>query len=483
MARYQEVKVDELSFKSGWKFETFVADRSHRESPRLQHRLELRLPSLRTPLRISEARLHKSSLWICLAVLNFPVSLQAQDTKPQSPLLSTGVTGSIRATGLSNPQYVLSFMPVQRILLTAGEHPLSAEEIQTALKETPISLPDLLRVDLLRKDGKAYRLNYSLLTVQDQETIYSRASQFGPSLAAAFQARKKEFDSILEQYPDASLRPQLLFGLAAGVSLNWRGLDLTTELGYRIQPPRHPDGTIYYIHSAEVGAHTDLKGLYLDSEFAPAGKMMFATFGDGDSLPRLQGWPDVFDGLEHATDAWQQEPAVFGALQSVYASYAFLALSDAGDILGAVSQCFNCDATMVNKLSVSEDRRKAALNLLIATGYVSDDDHCYSVRVPLLTSKDKPMVDATLALSRTIMSMWLKENYALLKEQLSGLCLMRNGVPFSLAFSEVWHFTFGFATKELAESGFYANPRALGNRYQGYVPLVWTTTILTAPGG
>jgi len=69
--------------------------------------------------------------------------------------------------------------------------------------------------------------------------------------------------------------------------------------------------------------------LYLDSEFAPAGNDG-RPFGDGDLLPRLQRWRDVFDGLEHATDPWQQQPAVFGALQSEYMTYAFLALSDAG---------------------------------------------------------------------------------------------------------------------------------------------------------
>jgi hypothetical protein len=406
----------------------------------------------------------------------------AQDDKPQSPLLNTGVTGSIRTTGVDNPEYVLSFVPVQRILLTAAKHSLRAEEIKGALEGTPISLDDLIRVDLLRKDGEVYQLNYLLLTVQDQEAIYSRASQFGRSLAAAFQAHKKEFDSILAQYPDASLRPQLLFDLVAGVSLNWRGLDLTTDLGYRVQPPRHPNGTIYFVHSTEVGAHTDLKGLYLDSEFAPAGRMTVATFGDGDSLPRLEGWPDVFDGLEHATDPWHQQPTLFGALQAEYTTYALLALSDAGDILDAINRGFDSDAAMAKELSVPEERRGATLKLLVATGYLSEKNQHYSISIPGLTAKDKPMVDAAVALGRNIISAWLKENYPLMKEQLNGLSPMRSGVPFSLAFSEVWHYTFGFATKVLAENGFYANPRAAGNRYQGYVPLVWTTPVLKSPG-
>jgi len=238
---------------------------------------------------------------------------------------------------------------------------------------------------------------------------------------------------------------------------------------------------VYFVHSAQVGAHTDLKGLYLDSEFAPAGKMMVATFGDGYSLPRLQGWPDVFDGVEHATDSWQQEPKVYGALQSEYMAYVFLALRDAGDILDAISSGATSNDALAKELTIPADRRDATLKLLLATGYLGESDHHYSIEVPLLTARDKPLVDATLNLSRTIMSAWLRENYPRMEEQLRGLSPMRSGVPFSLAFSEVWHYEFGFATKYLAESGFYANPRATANRYQGYVPLVWETPVLKAP--
>lgn len=118
----------------------------------------------------------------------------------------------------------------------------------------------------------------------------------------------------------------------------------------------------------------------------------------------------------------------------------------------------------------------------MAIGYVRETDHRYSVGVPVLTLRDKPLVDDTLKLSREIMTDWLRRNYPTMQDELSGLSPMRNGVPFSLAFSEVWHYEFGFATKSLAESGFYANPRAQGSRYKGYVPLVWESSVLKGPG-
>lgn len=53
------------------------------------------------------------------------------------PLIYTGVTGSINASGLDDPQYVLSFFPVQRLMLQATRHPLTKADIDTAVHGTP----------------------------------------------------------------------------------------------------------------------------------------------------------------------------------------------------------------------------------------------------------------------------------------------------------------------------------------------------------
>lgn len=425
---------------------------------------------------------------LSVVVLEAAISLwvQASDStgKPtDAPLLHTAVTGRISATGLNDPQYLLSFPSVQRAMLRATEHCLKQSEIEKELMGTPVSLADLLRLGLLRESENTYCLNYLLLTVQDQEAIYKVGAHYGQSLAADFRVHKHEFDVILDHYPNANLRSQLLFDLVAGVSLNWRGLDLTTELGYRIEPPRHENGDIYIVHSNELGAKLDSAGLYLDSETAPGSKMSFSTFGDGNSLPRLLGLPDVFDGIETATDSWQNTPDVYGALRSEYVTYVLLALDDAGQIMDAVGNGNDTDAAIAKAVVISEERRKATLGLLTAIGYLRvTDNHNYVIAVPVLRESDKSMVDASVELSRTIMARWLKQNYPKMKQELATLSPMRNDVPFSLAFNEVWHYVFGFAAKSLAESGFYANPRAASSRYAGYVPLVWATSVLKAPG-
>jgi hypothetical protein len=287
---------------------------------------------------------------------------------PERPLIYTGVTGSIDASGLDDPQYVLAFLPVQRLMMQATRHPLSKAEIDKALQGTPVTLDRLLQLELLRKEEATYRLNYLLLTTEDQQTMYRVCAGYGQSLAEAFRSHRAEFDRIFTRYPNAALRPQLMFGLIAGAALNWAGLDVTTELGYRVQPPRHADGSVYFVHSAEVGAQLDFKGLYLDSETALGSKMSFSTFGDGASSPRLQGLPDVFDGIESAVEDWKNSPEVYAALRSEYISLFFMAIDDAGQVTNVVANGTDTDAALAEVLPIPEERRKAIVRLLVAIG-------------------------------------------------------------------------------------------------------------------
>ena len=164
-------------------------------------------------------------------------------------------------------------------------------------------------------------------------------------------------------------------------------------------------------------------------------------------------------------------------------TYVLIALDDAGLVMNAVGNGNDTDAAIAKAVEISGDRRKATLGLLTAIGYLHmADNHHYVIGVPVLRESDKPLVDRSLKISGTIMAEWLRNNYPAMKQELLVLSPMRNGVPFSLAFSEVWHYVFGFAAKSLAESGFYANPHAPANRYNGYVPLVWATPLLKSPG-
>jgi hypothetical protein len=151
--------------------------------------------------------------------------------------LSSGVTGSINGSGLDDPQYVLAFLPVQRLMMQTTLHPLSKTDIDKAVQGTPVTLDRLLQLELLRKENDTCRLNYLLLTTGGQEAMYRVCAGYGQSLAEAFRSHRAEFEQIFSRYSNAGLRPQLMFGLIAGATLNWGGLDVTTELGYRATLP------------------------------------------------------------------------------------------------------------------------------------------------------------------------------------------------------------------------------------------------------
>src|ERR1035437_8138230 len=146
-------------------------------------------------------RIHFEWMVASILLLGSGHTVQAQSSAENAaskPLISTSVTGFIKASGLDDPQYVLSFVPVQRLMLEATRRPLTREEIQKAIQETPVPLDRLLQLELLRTNDKdTYRLNYLLLTVEDRRTIYRVSARYGQSLADPFRAHRAEFDEIV----------------------------------------------------------------------------------------------------------------------------------------------------------------------------------------------------------------------------------------------------------------------------------------------
>ena len=82
-------------------------------------------------------RIHFVWAFACVLSLGSVEVAQAQGSGKNAagkPLIYTGVTGSINASGLDDPQYVLAFLPVQRLMLQATRHPLSKTDIDKAVQ-------------------------------------------------------------------------------------------------------------------------------------------------------------------------------------------------------------------------------------------------------------------------------------------------------------------------------------------------------------
>ncbi|HET9445981.1 MAG TPA: hypothetical protein VFO35_06970, partial [Steroidobacteraceae bacterium] len=94
---------------------------------------------------------------------------------------------------------------------------------------------------------------------------------------------------------------------------------------------------------------------------------------------------------------------------------------------------------------------------------------------------DRAMLEEARQLGREILTAWLTSNYGRIKRDLSGLDVSKAGVEFTQTFSEVWHFIFGAATKDLALRGFYTNPRDANRRHVGFVPVVFRADLAQMP--
>jgi hypothetical protein len=342
----------------------------------------------------------------------------------------------------------------------------------------PVSRADLVKLGILRVQGNQYAIAYLVLTADDQRAIYAAAATYGPSLARAYESHRAEFERLFARYRRPNLRDELAFALIAGVSMNWDGLKLTTELGYRAAPVHYPNGDAYSFHSNQPGANNPGAGLYSESHSLPGPRMVFTTFGDGPSIPRTYGIPDVFDGpAEDGLESLKGDPVAYGAVQGELITYIEDAAADAGALMAALADVPLTVPALRARVRLPAARFDASLTFLEALGYVRKSGDAYDVAVPVLTLHDKPMLDSTLALSRRIMTEWLAANHGAMEHDLAGLSSVRDGLPFAAPFSEVWHYVFGLAAKSLAADGFFADPRAPGRRDTGYVPLVWATSL------
>jgi hypothetical protein len=428
---------------------------------------------------------HRSLFALCLALfcgtltpLRHSAAQSSGQSPDSAPLLHTGITGVKSATGLADPTFVLRLRPVQHAVLDAVAGPVTAAHVDSLLHGTPVSLADLVKLGILRPHGNDYAIAYLVLTADDQRAIYAASETYGPSLAHAYESHRADFERIFARYPRPARRAELTFAIIAGMSLNWDGLKLTTELGYRAGPTHYPNGDAYSFHSNQPGANNPSLGIYSESHSLPGTPMTFSTFGDGPSIPRTYGIPDVFDGpAEDGLESLKNDPATYGAVQGELITYIEDGATDAGTIMTALAGAPRTASALRAHVALPAPRFDASLRFLDALGYIHKAGDTYDIAVPTLTARDKPMLDSALALSRHIMTEWLAANHAAMEHDLSGLSSVRDGLPFAAPFSEVWHYVFGAAAKSLAADGFYADPRATGRRDAGYIPLVWATSL------
>ena len=416
-------------------------------------------------------------VFVSVGVLAAVVVLGGQSLAQDSDrVLSTGVTGMITSRGLDNPRYVLTRKPVQRLILEIADNPISPEAARQRLSGGVVELHDLLDLDLLRVQNDVLYLNYLVLTRKDRARIRDVALTFGESLANAFQTHSGEFDALLADYQE-SARPDLAFVLVAGFILNWEGLLVTTELGFRAEARTWPNGDRYIIHSSEYGAELPLRELYWGSHTYPGAVHSLTTLGDGPSQPRA-ALPDVIESLATGLDGYGDVAELHGASVSLLLAYMAPALDHAGAIMAATAHRPYSMEELAEQIDIERVHLNATAAFLEAAGYVARDaNDKLSAKVVVLTAADEVLVNTALDLGREIIRDWIQTNYADIQLQLADLTPVRHGLPFELAFSEVWHDIFGVAARELAQSGFMRDPYGPESQFDGFVPFVWESLL------
>jgi hypothetical protein len=422
----------------------------------------------------------RGALLVVVALIAPRPGAFGQGTHAQPQILSTGITGTLTASGIDSPTYLMSFAAVQRLILESTRGPVGSARAAAIMAPGPITLADLERVGLMRRLPGGFVPSFLVLTVDDQKQIYRVSARYGAALAHAIEVRRADFDRVIARYPYAPLRSELLFDLIAGVVLNWEGLRLSSQLGLRASPTVHPNGDRYLLHSAENGAGLRLEGLYWGSESWPSSEGTFTTFGDAKSFPRTLSLPNVFDPVfDDGLRSYRDSVALYGAIRNELFESLSLALNDAGSFMMRLREGAMTRSALEQRLRMEHDRFHAADRLLEAIGYVRSRGDTLQLAVPVLGADDQPLIDSTTALGDAVLRDWFAHSYGSMERELRNVSPLRNGLTFPLVFSEVWHYTFGFASKTLAEDGFYENPRGPGAHRRGYAPLVLPTATYT----
>lgn len=404
----------------------------------------------------------------------------AVKSEDQGPL-SFGVTGSNPSEPTRNPTAILRPPEVQHLILEIAERPHTRAEIETALADQFFTLDDMVAVGLLREEAGTFWIDFNLLRIADQQRILDVSAELGRDLAEAFLEQREELEVIARgREQPGDLSAEFLYIVLGCFSLDWDGLDLTEEKGWRLGAQRVIDGSSFTPWAKERGVEISLQGLYWGSHSSSTDGTTLTTFGDHHSLPRF-GLPDLlwsnstsFRGLE---DLEREEKTVAQML----AAYEQDVMADVGRVMMELGKAVLDAGALGERTGIEERKLGRILAFLEAAEYVEPIGEAWRARSLVLQPADAASIDAMVAIGRRTMLEWHETNYDRLREALADLTPTRNGVPFERVYTSVWHFIFGFANRTLVEEGLFPDPYGDERRYQGFLPVVWSADLAQAP--
>lgn len=416
---------------------------------------------------------------ILLAILSL-ISISYGQTGKK--FLDYSLVGSISAATPAklNPFFVLDKSEVQKLLLDVAEMPRERNFIENSLQNSDITTDDLINLGLIKKSGNQFLIGFPLFTKNDEGKIRQISDIYARSLAESYVSRWNEFEAILKKYPPKDVdRKDLAYILLGCFSLDWDGLVLTAEKKYRITSREQPGGNRYSLWAKEK-SDLSLKEIYWGSTTDITNNVASTTFGDYLSLPR-NAFPDLsfrlYDGLKTVDAPNSLKPFLVRA-----GAYSIDRLtSQINGAMFALRDAPKTSAELSNILDLDPKETDNLLSLLVELEYIGKTGELYSIKIPVLTQKDKELVENLLKVSRAVMNEWIAANYDKIKNSLKEITPLKYGISFEDLFTEIWHYVFGMTNRVLVEKDVFANPYAENRKYKGFVPAIWDVTLTKLP--
>lgn len=412
--------------------------------------------------------IHVLAVAVCL------VSLPAKAEAEKGTRLQLGVVGSVDPAERFPHTDLLGFKQSQDLFFNIAGKPRDRAFIEHSLAGLDFGLKEIMDQRLLREDNGLYYINFTFLTQQDQALIYSVSEKYAASLSQAFQARSEDIDSLVKAYKGFNVSKEYLAYILIGAfSLDWDGLELTEEMQLRISGTHGSSGFRYTPWALENGDSVSLEGIYWGShnEPLPDTGYTLTTFGDHFSLPRM-GLPDFYWNLYSVLIGSNLPEGIKRPFAMLGYAYMESLLPDCANVMIELKTNSLTIEDIEKKFGWDSFRTKSLMALLKNIQYVVNTGDTYTAAIPVLTADDAEMVQGVIRLGRDVMTLWLQENYKNMEKDLIQLTPTRQGVPFEIVFTQVWHFVFGLANRKMVRSGLFADPYAADRTYKGFLPVV-----------
>jgi hypothetical protein len=388
------------------------------------------------------------TLLVNLALFLLPAAAADRD----KVLLDVRIVGS--SSGKPQPSFgtVAGKPAVQKLLLDLTSGPCPVAQVDLALQGTGLTGKDLVKLQLIRRDGDRYLLGFPVYPAADVRRIRAVTERYAASLAGGVLARRQEIEAVLPSCCAPGVdRRDVTFIVLGCVSLDWDGLALAAKKGYRTMQKR-PDGR--YGAWAQEKSDLSWDRIYWSSGTPSDGAALLVSFGDGHA--------DYLSGLSNPPAPLQAPRA------SQSATKCLLALRDGDRSLDELR----------SSLGITAAEAQSLMGLLVDLEFVTQQDGRYRAHIPVFSRKDRKAVQQLRRIGNEVMAQWLADNYKKLQSDLSFTSPARWGVRYTEEFNAIWHYVFGLANRQLVEAGLCGDPYAPTRKYTGGIAAVFENGVL-----